>query len=340
MATVKEISLALTATFKTRDDLEQLVIFASGLTLDQVTSPASLPIEIQRVVVAARTNSWLLQLLDEASQMRPDDQALKDLLKAAAPISANPANPWQALVINGQPLVDRDAIRTSVRQLDANQARILVVFGDEATGKSHLSNLITWRATEAAARMVTVNLEQLWKLASAENRRLAPRDIAMRFCDQLGFGYEIIPSNDEQDSRWAIIFCDRVQARLDAGQVYWFVVDEFNKIATSQQIVDLVKEFASRVSTTMANVRLVLLGFGDTLPTSVEPGVLRQRVPHLAESDIKEYFANLYASVGRGHDAPAIAGSVAKVLPLLHPSDAVTIRGLGVTLAQEARAVI
>ena len=292
MATVKEIAQALGAAFKTRDDLETLVTYASGQTLDQVTSPGTLQIEILRVVVAAKGNDWLHSLLDEASRLRPGNQSLDDLRMAVAPISTNPANPWQALVINGQPLVDRDPIRTSVRQLDANQARILVIFGEPATGKSHITNLIAWRASAATTPMVAVDLAQLWQIASAEQRRLTPRDIAMRFCDQLGIGYDIIPGNDEQDSRWAIIFCDRLQPRLAAAQVHWFVIDEFNKIPASQQIVDLIKEFATRVSTTMTNVRLVLLGYADTLPTNVEPGVLRQQVLHLGETDIKRTSPN------------------------------------------------
>ena len=220
-------------------------------------------------------------------------------------------------------MVDRDPIRTSVRQLDSNQARILVVFGDQATGKSHITNLITWRAAaDPLTRMVSVDLAQLWQIASAEQRRLTPRDIATRFCDQLGIGYEIIPGNDEQDSRWAIIFCDRLQPRLATGQLHWFVIDEFNKIPASQQVVDLIKELATRVSTVMTNVRLVLLGYADVLPTNVEPGVLREQVLHLGEDDIKRTSPNCTRS-------PAAATMHSESPPLLRASCRSSIPPMG-----------
>lgn len=339
MATVKEVINALLPRFTNRGDFDTLVTFAVERSLDQISTAGDLTADIRRVVVVAKNEGWLYKLLAEAAEQRPNDAVITGLRDSLAPLSADLADPWRAFVVNGQPLVDRYPTRDAVKDLDDDKSRILVVFGKPTTGKTHIANLIVWRAAEQADRIVSIDLAELWGRASTAQRRLTPRDLAERFCDQLKIDYGIIPPNDEQDSRWAIVFCDRLQGQISGAARCWVVIDEFNKVPVSQQVADLIKEFARRVSTALPNVRLVLLGFADTLPTNVEPGVLREELPYLLEADIKDFFADLYTSIGRGDDAQGIAESVAKVRPRLDPTDAVAIRALGVALAQEARDV-
>jgi hypothetical protein len=118
------------------------------------------------------------------------------------------------------------------------------------------------------------------------------------------------------------------------------VIDEFNKVPVSQQAADFFKELATRVSTTLINVRLVLLGYSDTLSTNVEPGVIREQVSYLREEDLLIYFAELYRIIGRPDDAEGIAESLDRVRSKLTQQDLAVLRELGQALAQELRLVL
>jgi hypothetical protein len=345
MAAFKEIVEALRQAYQVRDDFEALIFQARGITLDQLATSGNLVNDIRRVVMVATTQQWLHQLLVEAADDRPASPDLVRLRDETQPISVPADDPWKSVMINGQPLVDRDPIRFAIRDLEGQRSRILIVHGEPTSGKTHTVNLVTWRASQNQDRLVLLDLERLWVAASgnvaADARpRLAPRDVAMSLCDQLQIDHGIIPRSDEQDSRWAIAFCDRLQARLDAATTYWVVIDEFNKVPVSQQAGDLFKELATRVSTTLTNVRLVLLGYNDTLSTNVEPGVIREQVGYLLENDLKVYFAELYRIIGRPDDAQGIAESFARVRSKLTQQDLAVLRDLGRALGQESRDVL
>lgn len=345
MAAVKEIVNALLEAYKVRADFEFLVFSVDERSLDQIANTGNLTDDIRRVVMVAKTQDWLHALLVAAADDRANVAELERLRDATRPITVETADPWKSVMINGQPLVDRDPIRAAVRDLEDHRSRILVVHGEPTSGKTHTANLVTWRAGANQHLLVSLDLWRLWDVATRNaaadaKPRLAPREVAVSLCDQLKIDHAIIPPNDEQDSRWAISFCDRLQARLAPETIYWIVIDEFNKVAVSQQAADFFKELATRVSTTLTNVRLVLLGYNDTLPTNVEPGVIREQVGYLAEDDLKIYFAELYRIIGRPDDAGGIAESFARVRSKLSQQDLAVLRELGQALAQESRQVL
>ena len=345
MASFKEIVTALLDAYQVRADFEFLVFSVLQRSLDQIADTGDLTNDIRRVVMVATTEKWLHQLLTAAAEDRAAVAELARLRDETRPISVDAADPWKSVMVNGQPLVDRDPIRFAVRDLEDQRSRILVVHGEPTSGKTHTTNLITWRAGANEHQLVSLDLWKLWdaatrNLAADAKPRLSPRDVAISLCEQLKIDLTIIPPHDEQDSRWAISFCDRLQGRLAPTTTYWVVIDEFNKVPVSQQAADLFKELATRVSTTLTNVRLVLLGYSETLPTNVEPGVIREQVGYLVEDDVKLYFAELYRTIGRPDDVEGIAGSFARVRDKLRQQDLAALRELGQALAQESRQVL
>jgi hypothetical protein len=345
MAAYKEIVTALLAAYRIRADFEDLVFQAGERTLDQIATTGDLTNDVRRVVKVATTERWLHDLLAAAAADRPNVAELTRLRDETRPITVPFDDPWKSVMVNGQPLVDRDPIRFAIRDLEGQRSRILIVHGEPTSGKTHTANLVTWRASENQHQLVQLDLSRLWDAANGNvtagaRPRLAPRDVAISLCDQLQIDRAIIPLTDEQDSRWAIAFCDRFQARLDTAVTYWIVIDEFNKVPVSQQAADFFKELATRVSTTLTNVRLVLLGYNDTLSTNVEPGVIREQVGYLGEEDLKIYFAELYRLIGRPDDAEGIAESLARVKGKLMQQDLTALRELGQALAQESRQVL
>jgi hypothetical protein len=345
MAAYKEIVSALLGAYQTRADFEDLVFQSGERTLDLIATTGDLTNDIRRVVKVATTERWLHDLLAAAAEDRPNVAELARLRDETRPITVPMADPWKSVMVNGQPLVDRDQIRFAVKDLEGQRSRILIVHGEPTSGKSHTANLVTWRAGENQHQLVQLDLSRLWdavngNVAAGARPRLAPRDVAISLCDQLSIDRAIIPQTDEQDSRWAIAFCDRFQARLDPAATYWIVIDEFNKVPVSQQAADFFKELATRVSTTLINVRLVLLGYSDTLSTNVEPGVIREQVSYLREEDLLIYFAELYRIIGRPDDAEGIAESLDRVRSKLTQQDLAVLRELGQALAQELRLVL
>lgn len=348
MPSIKEILQALLAAYKNREDFATLVVMANDTrTLDQLANTGNLTNDIRAVVMVARQEGWLHDLLQEAAAAIPGVPELARLRDSVAPIQAEAADPWKALMINGQPLVDREPLRNAVQDLENQLGRILVVFGEPTVGKTHIGNLVTWRAGENQHKLVVVDLLKLWESATNNagggpeaKPRLVPQEIALSLCDQLEIDREIIPPGDEQDSRWAITFCNRLQGRLKPDADYWLLFDEYNKVPVSQQAADLIKELASRVATALPRVRLALLGYDETLPQNASAATIRNQLKYLSEDDLKVFFAELYQVAGRADDAAGIAASLDRVRSRINPADVDAMRDLGQALAAEAREIL
>src|SRR4051812_47581445 len=115
MPTIKDLVNAFANAFDKRDDLETVVLFTSDdRSLDLISKTDNLRNDIRALVMVAKKQGWLHALLTQAANERPQDKVLASLRDETAPLSTDPADPWKAFVINGQPLVDRDPIRFAV----------------------------------------------------------------------------------------------------------------------------------------------------------------------------------------------------------------------------------
>ena len=185
MADVKQIVNALLGAYQIRADFEFLIFQVGERSLDQIAKTENLTNDIRRVVMVAMTQRWVHQLLVAAAEDRPAVAALARLRDETRPIDEVPAgDPWKGVMINGQPLVDRDPIRFAVKDLEDQRSRILIVHGEPTSGKTHTANLVTWRAAANQHQLVLLDLSRLWDAASGQvaadaRARLSPRDIAV-----------------------------------------------------------------------------------------------------------------------------------------------------------------
>ncbi len=139
-----------------------------------------------------------------------------------------------------------------------------------------------------------VDLSELTRLAGP-NQVLQPDHVAQELVDRLGYFDLAVdpPPDDQQWARWILRFCKRLE---DRGQPdpnrYWIVFDAFNKVVLTQPVADLVKELAKRVGGRLATFRLILIGYGDQLPTTITPTVQPVHLELISPENLVEFFIN------------------------------------------------
>jgi Effector-associated domain 1 len=345
---LKRVIKALLDAYKNRPDLELLVFQVDNRSLDQISTSGDLTRDTRRLVMVATQERWIAQLLAEAADDRPvvgDLRALADELAPLAPSAS--ANPWKARVINGVPLVDREPVRAAFKELDSTSgSRVLTVSGPATSGKSYTVNLATWRATESGDGQVWIDLSKLVDRSSGARLPVDPHRVAKSICDQMQVkDTSVLDGSGEQDARWNIAFCDRLQGYLrqqrratGSTERWWIVLDEFNSVPVSQQANDLIKELATRVAGVLTDVRLILLGYAE--PLQIGAGaVIRTEVDFITPTELEEYFVELNKSLALPAPASEIAAAIARVLQKVDPSDPLRMRVLGEQVAIETRKI-
>jgi hypothetical protein len=343
------VNAALLDAYDSRDDFELLVYSVGQRSLDQIAKTQNLERDIRRVVMVALRDHWIVELLTQAAGERPEVAAIAQLAAELAP-AATPAtaDPWKACRPNGLPFVDRAPVREAVRDLDGDLgSRILAVGGPSTSGKSHVSNLVAWRAGQNRDGLVFIELPKLVDHSAAADDPVPPRTLAEAICEQMGLDKDaLLPGPGEQDSRWSYAFCNRLQAhvlkqRTLEGPVkrWWIVIDEFNSLPLSQQTADLLKELATRVGRVITEFRLVLLGYDAVLSPDVG-AVQRAQIQVLTGQELEEYFIDLFQELGRPVDAKRVADAIAAVLQEFNPKDPLRMRALGKSVAAETQAIV
>lgn len=345
---LKRLNEALLEAYTDRDDFELLVFSIGQRSLDQIAKTANLANDIRRVVMVALRDHWIMELVAEAATQRDQvpvlAQLATDLAPAAAPAAADP---WRACVVNGLPLVDREPVRDAVRDLDERDGRVLTVAGKSTSGKSHMFNLVSWRAGENRDGVVFIELSKLADGSAEAADPVPPRRLAEVICEQMGLDKDVLlPGPGEQDSRWGYAFCNRFQAHVvkqrtldPSWKRWWIVIDEFNSVPMSQQSNDLLKELATRIGKVIGELRLVLLGYADVLPPTIG-AVRRAELDLLTGQELEEYFINLFKGLGRPVDTARVAQAIASVLQRFNPKDPLRMRALGETVASETQAIV
>jgi hypothetical protein len=229
-----------------------------------------------------------------------------------------------------------------MRELEADDgSRILVVHGETGTGKSYTRQYVTHRAEIRKERLAWIDLIQLTSALPASHR-IAPEDIARSLCDQMQLDAGLVaPKDDEQYARWNLTFCDRLAGYLsNRPQRWWIIVDGFNSVLLSAATLGLFTQLASHVESTMASVRLILLGFTDSLPLDADDSARRDQASRLSDDHVGKFFRHVYDLRGGDYTEHDIVQSTARVRASVSHDDPRPNQTLGRAAGVEARRVL
>src|SRR5262249_19560662 len=147
----------------TLDELQILVLFANGQTMDRyVPQTATKLLAFALVVKGASSKGWERQLLDKAVEFKPKNPLLRAFeAQYQSTVLPNPPDPSDAALLRAKRLfIDREDLRARVKELkSAAAARVLVVHGERYSGKSHSRYLLDHLAENGGGfRTVVIDL--------------------------------------------------------------------------------------------------------------------------------------------------------------------------------------
>jgi hypothetical protein len=313
-----KIEKALLAAFPQENDFSSLVS-DSGYTLDQVSGPKQpLPTRILETLKHAEAHDWLLALISKAAGLRPADPVLRDLHSELGPQAPPPnLSPYYMCRLgSGTVMVDRKPLRAAVEELhDLQGRRVLVIKGDSWSGKSHSVQLITFIA-DVVGGFTLVELDLDPHRDDQTRLVITARDLASRLIRLMG--YQIAwpeSSGDRQWSKWVTEFGDEFArcAATDATR-RWIVIDGMNKVLLDQSAVDLVQDLTTRIYKSLPRLRLVLVGYEQSLPPLIMPYIQEEKVARIGDNDLIEFFVLAHEELSRPHDEDSLADIVLRIL--------------------------
>jgi hypothetical protein len=142
--------------------------------------------------------------------------------------------------------------------------------------------------------------------------------------------------SDGQWSRWILTFCDRFQARAKKEREQrWIIVDEFGSVLLDQSAMDLVKEVSNRINDNLPLLRLVLLGFEDSLPARVLGHVEEEGILPIKVDQIIAFFELAFQQLQIPFDVDKVVEAVERVLEKASPDDPDFLVRLGPVASEE-----
>ena len=334
-----EIQRALFAAFPAESDLEGVLISVNKSLGAVSASNQPYPTRILQTIKDAEANDWLLNLLAAAAASNANDvtlQNLSDGLKAQAP--PPDINPYYMCRLGGGTvMVNRKPLRAAVEELHELQGRrILVITGESWSGKSHSLQLITFIAEIVGGfSVVPVDLDP--RRDDQTRLVISARDLAGRLVKLSGYSVAVPEEpTDRQWSKWVTDFNDDfATAARQEPMPRWIVIDGMNKVLLDQSAVDLIQDLASRVYSSLSKLRLVLVGYEQSLPPLVQPYIQVEKVARISDHDLVEFFVLAHQELNRLYTEDELAEIVARVLNQVDMRSVDYLVKLGPLVAQE-----
>ena len=215
---------------------------------------------------------------------RPELRAAVDDFLATATVSANS---YQALVVFGEPIVDRHLLRKHLQVLFTGNKRLLVVRGEKTPGKSHSRWLIQHVAQSQGFELVYCDLvgnsvdEIVGQIIN--DMSLPPQDFRDRLAQfstvAKGFisalrGYS--RKQPLQHQQWCLVF------------------DGYDREQVAESIRELVGPLVQDIANFgMPPISVILLGYRGTALSKVMARALEEEIQPLTEADVEKFFDDL-----------------------------------------------
>lgn len=230
---------------------------------------------------------------------------------------------------NGAPLVNRMQLRKGVRELlRPGGVRILVVNGPPGSGKSYSAAFIRGIG-QATGEFKVAQVQH----GPGSEPYYGPAELARDLGSQLGIEQRPRSSGTSDWAYYRTLVAELVGAAIDSREPWWWILDGFSSRGR-QDIMEFILLLAERV-TANSDVRLVLLGYDQSLPEQVEGLAYREEISPISESDIREFLTALSRTARRAADEGSIEQSIRTIFTDL-PMDEQRNVALGVRVLKAA----
>jgi hypothetical protein len=293
----------------------------------------------------AAARGWLMSLIERALDEVPGDPVLQKIQQEFAALTPPDGMDFfdMCRLSGGHVMIDRSGLRQALRIISNPVGkRILVIKGEERTGKSHSVQLISYlNQMQNQFTLVNVDLEALKQLAGT-TKPIDPLYLARRIVRQLPGAFTLPdPPTDAQWANWVLDFGDEVQKYgLVNRNEHWIVIDSFNNVPLEQATFDLVKELARRINLTLTHFRLVLIGYTESLPSSVLPHVAEDTIEPIDETHLIEFFYLAYQQSRIDPDEKKVEDAVQRLFDQVQPEEPDFLERLGPLASEELTKVL
>ena len=324
----REIAVALKTAFPDPQRMENFLQTFNKSFIDVSVAGDSFADNVRNLVVEAEhaDEPWLDLLLEEASRLVPADTVLAALVATltARPLPVGVSHFDVCRLAGSYLMVDRAGLRASLRSINEPLGnRILVVTGEKKSGKSHSVQLITYlNEVLGTFSYVPIDLEAFKRMLGPD-RVIEPTDIVEQLVKGLRYDLDFSRKEDEEQwSRWILDFCNNFEiAALEDPKHRWVVIDAFNSVLVTQAVFDLIKELSIRISKTLPRFRLVLIGYDQTFPSSVQPIVTTERIEPIGYRHLVQFFADALTQASIAVDEGKLESAVEDALGDLDTAD-------------------
>lgn len=226
------------------------------------------------------------------------------------------------------------------------------LFIEQAAGNTAANGLWTITVTDASQFLLNGSAGNGAYVSGGTAKLQTPVEawrIAERLVNLLRYREVEIPESplDGPWSTWVQDFCDnfegeaRRQAQLRMQLVpqpplqIWVVIDAFHSVLLAQSAVDLIRELANRINSTLYQFRMVLLGFEDSLPAGVINHLEEEAIRKIGEDEIIEFFGLAFREMLLPEDQEKVAELVESVLQEAKLDDPDFLAKLGSVASRE-----
>jgi Effector-associated domain 1 len=287
---------AFTDAFDNRDDLRRVVGFGTDYSLDYWVPDTDLRSQIEMLVRKVDDKGLLRPLLDAARRERTDNRRLEAIsARLEISLQINPEEPFDAIRIFGDPMLDRNEFRNKLKLLKTETVPpVLLVDGGRYSGKSWGIRLVTYGARKSnGIKPAVVDLRDY------KGRLVDAGTLGELIAEEIDYDKPSPKPSEEQDAQWIRQYCGWLRRELKGlGGDWWIVIDDLEKVTLAESAKDFIYALGKAIPTSMPMVRLIIVSYHDPEALATGVGAMdRDPVPRMTIDEIKEHLANFFAAV-------------------------------------------
>lgn len=198
---------------------------------------------------------------------------------------------------NGRILLNRKVLRTALREMLATGGkRILIVNGPSGSGKTYTKEFI-YHVTQDIpnTKICAISLHQIYT--------------ANHLAEMIGISFgewtepaSIYDDSDITNGRYLreLANASLMEAFRNPGINRWLIIDDCNFVRSNREfelnreIIDFINHLLENALVKLPELRIVLLGFQETLFPNLQDKVLTENTEPLKTEDIEEFFSKYF----------------------------------------------
>jgi hypothetical protein len=289
---IVQFAAALNEAFAPHELIPVLQAISRKFT-DYATATLPFPRQLEELVAAANSQSWIAQLVTAVVQQNPN-KAIKDFLAAYPewdPAKSRPlAHPCDALrVFGGRSFIGRADLRKFLKKMSAGDGKnVLLVTGEHRKiGKTYSKELVIFLSAHRPPSGVAY--------VDLDNDNYDPAKLVNDIAKGMRLDSRMPHRGRQQASRWNQELSKWLIPEIPDPKriLWWIVLDGFRQRMPSEEVQDLIAQIAQRVQSTQ-DYRLVLVDYVYSLPVAVSGFMFREKIAPIQRPEIEFFLKQIH----------------------------------------------